>query len=308
MINRLLIRIKTLQILYNYYRVKNMSVDGAISTLKRALDASYQLYFFLCGLPLEISDIAEQRLEKEQEKFIKDLELIDLYSHLSQNKLVEIIRRDTNFVEEYDQLSHQMMTRGLVDYIQSLTNDATNYIRDKKSEVDWDDLTSIRSAWRSFFGEFTQDSLFTELLEETNTYLNDDIPIVYSFVPKVINAISDEKNYSDVLKPAYANEDDSSFGTTLLEKSITNGAEYREIISRYFKNWDKERVSEMDYLILQLAVTEAIHFPTIATRVTINEYLNLAHHYSTPNSYTFINGILHELFTDLKKEGKILGE
>lgn len=285
-----------------------MSLNGAITTLQKALDASYQLYFFLCGLPLEISDIAEQRLEKEQEKFIKDLELINLYSHLSHNKLVDAIRCDAKFTEEFYAISHQMMTRGLIDYVQSLTTNTINFIKEEKNKINWEELSSIRIAWRSFFGELTQDQLFAELLEETNTYLNDDIPIVYSFVPKVINAISDEKSISDILKPAYANKEDADFGTTLLEKAITNGEEYRGIISRYFKNWDKDRVSEMDYLILQLAMTEAIHFPTIATRVTINEYLNLAHHYSTPNSYTFINGILHELFTDLKKEGRILGD
>lgn len=309
MINRLLIRIKTLQILYNYYRVEGMSMNSAIGTLRKALDHSYKLYIYLCGIPLDIANIAEDRLEREKEKFLKDTEVINILEHLSDNKLVNIIKSDETSCEERQQIASLLQTRGLEDYLQTLTTSAVSYIQDVEKPINWDDFSEIRSIWRGFYGEkILQNEVFSELIEETSTYLNDDIGIVFTFVTKAFNAISEEKTFSEVLKPPFVNEADEDFGPILIEQSIINGDDYRELISNYFKNWDKERVSEMDYIIMQLALTEAIHFPTIATRITINEYLNLAHYYSAPNSYTFINGILHELFTDLKKEGRIMGE
>lgn len=309
MINRLLIRIKTLQILYNYYRVEGMSVNGAIDTLRKALDHSYQLYLYLCGLPLELAHIAEVRLAKEEDKFLKDLDLINLYGHLSDNKFVNVIKNDELFCAEHEKRSNLMTSRALSDFYQTLTTNAATYIREKEEPIHWDDLLDIRLSWRNFYGEYIlQNELFTDLIEEISTYLNDDISTIFTFVTKVFNAISEEKHFSEILKPAFASDDDQDFGPTLLRNAIEHGTEYRELISKYFKNWDKERVSEIDYIIMQLALTEAIQFPTIATRVTINEYLNLAHYYSAANSHIFINGILHELFSDLKEQGRILGE
>lgn len=145
-------------------------------------------------------------------------------------------------------------------------------------------------------------------MEDLSGYLNDDIGIVFSFVTKAFNALDAGKPFASIRRPDYASEVEQEFGPELMENAVVNGDEYREEISHYFRNWDKERVSEMDYLILQLALAEALTFPLIPTTVTINEYLNLAHVYGTHNSHSFINGILHEMFGNLKQEGRILGE
>lgn len=309
MINRLLIRIKTLQILYNYHRVKGMSINGAIGTLRKALDHSYHLYLYLCGLPLDVAQIAEQKLMREEEKFLRDEKLIEDLQLLINNPIVNIIKKDSAYIDARARISAPFETREIKDYLQNLTTKAIAFTKEHEHPAKVETLSSTRQLWRNFYGEEVLHSLFfVELIEETSTYLNDDIPIVFTFVTKAFNAISENKSYLEILKPPYSSEEDEDFGPTLLELAIQHEHEYRDLISKYFNNWDKERVSDIDYIILQLAVTEAIHFPTIATKVTINEYLNLAHHYSSQNSHTFINGILHELFSALKAEGKILGE
>ncbi|MBR8785469.1 Transcription antitermination protein NusB [Porphyromonas levii] len=306
MINRLLIRIKVLQVLYNYYQVKGMGIPGAIGLLRYALEQSYQLYIYLTGLPYDLKEAAEFRLLKEEEKFNKDAQTIRLLKHIINNPITQIIGSDDDYLAEREPA--KVTTHGIDSFINNLLNKLIER-RGEKTSIDWKDLSEVRKAWRNFYGEeILQSDLFTELLEDSNTFRNDDIAIIFTFVTKAYNSISDEKPYSKHLKPQYSSEEDEDFGPVLLEQAIVHGDEYRERISKYFKNWDKERVSEMDYIIMQLAVTEAIHFPQIATRVTINEYLNMAHYYSSENSYTFINGILHELFTELKAEGKILGE
>lgn len=305
MINRLLIRIKVLQILYNYYRVEGMGIPGAIGLLRYALEQSYRLYFYLVGIPLDLAEKAEQRLLVEEEKFHKDESVIKLLKHMVSNPLVDVIAADEAYKEERERIAPT--SAGFSDFYSSLLLKALS--REELKTLDWTQLPEVRKAWRSFYGdEILQSELYHDLLEDTNTFLNDDIGIVFTFVTKAYNGLKSDVPFSDQLKPAFASEEDEDFGPVLIEQAILNGSEYRDLISKYFKNWDKERVSEMDYIIMQLAVTEAVHFPLIPTRVTINEYLNLAHYYSSPNSNSYINGILHELFGDLKKEGRIVGE
>ncbi|CQB86728.1 transcription antitermination protein NusB [Chlamydia trachomatis] len=305
MINRLLIRIKVLQVLYNYYQVKHMGIPGAIGLLRYALDQSYNLYLYLTGLPYDLKDAASFRLVKEEEKFGKDETIVKLLNHIIDNPITQIISSDS----EYIQARNQAFTpsHSVEDFIKKLLNMLIEQ-REELLQIDWDNFDEVKKAWRAFYGEnILQNNLFSDILEETDTFRNDDIAIVFTFVTKVFNGLSEKKPYFDQLRPTYSSEEDEDFGPTLLEHAIVHGEEYRELISNYFKNWDKERVSEIDYIILQLAVSEAIKFPTIDTTVILNEYLNLAHYYSSEISHTFINGILHELFTDLKKEGKILG-
>lgn len=305
MINRLLIRIKVLQVLYNYYQVKHIGIPGAIGLLRYALDQSYNLYLYLTGLPYDLKEAAAFRLAKEEDKFGKDESVVKLLNHIIDNPVTQVIGSDLDYIQAREQAFTP--NHSVEDFIKKLLNTLIDQ-REELLLINWDNFDEVKKAWRAFYGEnILQSDLFADILEETDTFRNDDIAIVFTFVTKVYNGLSEKKAYSEQLRPPYASEDDEDFGPTLLEHAIVHGEEYRELLSKYFKNWDKERVSEIDYIILQLAVSEAIKFPTIDTSIILNEYLNLAHYYSSDISHTFINGILHELFTDLKNEGKILG-
>lgn len=305
MINRTLIRIKVLQVLYNYYLVSGMGLSGAIALLQYALDQSYQLYVYLTSLPLQLSELAQIRLAKEEDKHVRDEATIALLKHIVQNPITEVMSSDPLYLKKLE--SATIDNNRVTDFLNQLIQKAINN-KEELLEADWNSLTEIKKVWRRFYGdEIVSSELFYDVLEDSNTFRNDDIGIVFTFVTKVFNGISKDKPFSEQLKPAYASAEDMDFGPALLEGAIIDGSEQRELLSKYFKNWDKERTSEMDYIIMQLAVTEATKFPQIPTKITINEYLNLAHYYSSEVSHIFINGILHELFTDLKKEGKILG-
>lgn len=301
MINRTLIRIKTLQVLYNYYKTDNKTVESATHLLEYALDSSYQLYIYLTGLPIELSQAAEEKKAREMEKFQPDREAVLLLQHFIQNPLLDHITADSDYMELWTEARLKLRVGNtLEEYYEQVLNQIIKSC--KEQPIVWDSYDEVRKLWRQVYGEtLKSDALFQDLLQERNTFLNDDIEIIFSFVTKVFNATTDDAPYSSKIRPAYSDEEDRLFGHGLLHQAITYGSEYRDLISKYFKNWDRDRVSEIDYLILQLAVAETKRFPTIATTVTINEYLNLAHAYSAPHSYSFINGILHELFKDIKE-------
>jgi N utilization substance protein B len=78
-----------------------------------------------------------------------------------------------------------------------------------------------------------------------------------------------------------------------------------ELIKPKLKNWDAERVAIIDLILLKMGVAELLYFPTIPTKVTINEYIEIAKNYSTPQSGQFVNGVLDNLLKELVSANKI---
>lgn len=301
MINRLIIRIKVLQLLYNYYKVDGLSKGRILEILDEAIKASYRLYITLCGLPLELAFACEARLAVEEEKFVRDENTISLLRNLLNNPLLEYIRSDESFMQRY----YEGMYAGR--NLDTFHHTVLNYIiQDEHSlcrTTDWNDFESVRLAWRHLYGKYYMTPRFEDVLQELSSYLNDDILVIFSFVKKVYNQITPELEYNSMVRPMYRNPMDAEFGKTLLLDAIEKGNEYRDIISQYLRNWDRDRVSEIDFIIMQLALTEYRCYPRTIPPVIINEYLDFAHYYSTPKSNVYINGILNELFADhLKKD------
>jgi N utilization substance protein B len=100
-------------------------------------------------------------------------------------------------------------------------------------------------------------------------------------------------------------EDDLDFAKKLLVKTLLNNEVLVKEIEGKTPNWDKDRIADVDAILLKMAICELLNFPSIPERVTINEYLEIAKEYSTPKSSIFINGILDNLVKDYRAEGKL---
>lgn len=95
------------------------------------------------------------------------------------------------------------------------------------------------------------------------------------------------------------------YAQDLLLAVIDKEPQCLELITPRLTNWDKERVAMIDMLLLRMGVCEFLYFPTIPTKVTINEYIDVAKQYSTPQSGQFVNGVLDNILKDLVKEDKV---
>ncbi len=95
------------------------------------------------------------------------------------------------------------------------------------------------------------------------------------------------------------------FAKNLLQSVIDKKEYASDLIKARLKNWDLERIAVLDMVVMQMGVCEFLYFPTIPTKVTINEYIDLAKDYSTTQSGQFVNGILDGIHKDLLKEDKI---
>ena len=92
----------------------------------------------------------------------------------------------------------------------------------------------------------------------------------------------------------------------LLKIVISKSSELHNEIKGKTPNWDPERIAFIDKVILRTAIAELLYFKDIPTKVTLNEYLEIAKDYSTPNSNNFVNGVLDKLLKDFKNENRLM--
>ena len=144
--------------------------------------------------------------------------------------------------------------------------------------------------------------LLNHLFEEKNIHWADDTFGAFSMVSRTF------ENFTGVLKlvPLYKDkEDDTQFISTLFRKTIAGDKEYDKLIDEKTKNWELERIASMDVLLMKMALAEFMHVNNVPVKVSLNEYIDISKEYSTPNSKTFINGVLDKIIADLKRENKI---
>jgi N utilization substance protein B len=147
--------------------------------------------------------------------------------------------------------------------------------------------------------------LFQDNLEELSIFWNDDLDLMASMVIKTIKTIKEDDEDFELLPLWRDDEDDKQFLEVLFSKSLTQAEENEAYVTEAAANWELERIALMDRILMKMALAEARNFPSIPLKVTLNEYIELSKYYSTPKSHGFINGILDELFSKLKKDGTI---
>jgi N utilization substance protein B len=306
MISRRIIRTKVLQVLYAYYSSEERSINNTEKELFFCIHKSYDLYHYLFALVIDIADYAGNRIELKRNKhqpthddlhpntkfisnlFIQQLrENRQLTAYLNQTKLSWVNHADL-IKELYLILTESEMYQ---EYINSQTR---SYMEDRKF---------IEKIFNKIF--LVSEELY-EVLEEQSIYWNDDIEFVISVIIKTIKRFNEFSDSNQRLMPLYKDEEDREFARDLLRKSVINHDELQSLIKIHSSNWDVDRIAFMDILMMQLAITEFLYFPSIPTKVTMNEYIELSKFYSTEKSRNFINGILDKTLKDLKKEGKII--
>ena len=305
MINRILIRIRVIQIVYAWYQNRDKDLNQVERELLLGLQKSYDLYYYLLQLMIEITDLHEERVNTKKNKFLPTHEDLNPNMHLINNQFIRQLRNNTMFVSYTANRPmswelNQNFVKGLLDKIIE-SNTYKEYTELTKPTYNDD-----KEFWRKSFKSFIhRNEALDDILEDESIFWNDDIEIVQSFVLKTIKQFNKTAAENFSLLPMFNDEDDKDYATTLLRETLANGQEYREMIAKNADNWDFERIAFMDVVIMQVAVAELYKFESIPIRVTLNEYIDLAKSYSTPKSSTFINGVLDAIVAELKKDKTI---
>ncbi len=305
MINRNLIRIRVVQLVYAWYQNTNKDLRNAEKELLFGLQKSYDLYYFLLLLMVELTDSYQNRVETKRNKFLPTEEDLHPNTHLIDNKFIVQLRENRQFRKQLAERpmsweSNEAFIKNLLDEI--LSSDTYQEYTAIVSPTYEED----QEFWRKTFKQFIYlDEELDDILEDECIYWNDDVEIVQTFVMKTIKRFSAGNGDDQPLLPMFKDEEDKEYALKLLHNSILDEKKYRGLIEKHTEKWDFDRIAFMDLIIMQVALSEIFTFESIPTNVTLNEYIEIAKSYSTPKSGTFINGILDAIVQEIKKEKRI---
>jgi N utilization substance protein B len=96
-------------------------------------------------------------------------------------------------------------------------------------------------------------------------------------------------------------EDVRGFAEDLFRTATDRTAEIDGLIERHAEHWRMDRMATVDRNVLRSAVAELMNFPSTPRAVVINEALEIARKFSSPESVQFINGVLDSIGRDLQK-------
>ena len=307
MINRELIRLKVVQLVYAYYRNDGKTIETAQKELLFSLGKAYELYEYLLLLLVKVYELAVKKEEALRQRAQKGAAVLDgsvearlaanaLLKQLAENKALQAYRENKKDWIEEEAFVKQLFTTFTESEVFKLYLDKEDFSYEADREL-------VRKLYKTYI---CHNEDFDDLIEEHSLYWNDDKFIIDSFVLKTIKRFTQESTPDQPLLPDYASDDDREFAIRLFQQSIRSEEETRTIISNGSKNWEINRLAFMDLIIMQIALTEIMAFPTIPVNVTFNEYLNIAKAYSTPRSAGYINGMLDHMVKWLRKQNKIL--
>jgi N utilization substance protein B len=296
-----------MQSVYSFSLGKERKLDEELKFFKQSVFQSFDLYLLLLALLKALENyLGEQRQTYDTHKIKKEQKYFAL-KKLSQNKILAFISSHT---ELENQLKNKKFIRWDLEFV-FLKDLVQDIIESQKFKdyfaIDNPSLKQEQQFIVSCFKEHIAPSvyLFNYLEDHQLTWI-DDLPVVNTFLLKILKQLDVDKPKSLLFPKRIENIEDLEFGVELLEKTLGKEEELAAELEGKTPNWEADRIAQLDRVILKIAIVELLYFPSIPERVTINEYLEIAKDYSTPNSNNFINGVLDKLVREYKANKRMI--
>lgn len=308
MLNRRHIRVKVMQSIYAMHQNSSDSLEKEEKFLFFSLENSLDLYLIMLSCLIEIKKTEALFLEKSSKKHLSTSEERNPNFKFTNNLVLK-------FLEESNSLSIALENRKInnwelhSDYIQILLtaikeSDLYAKYMSNNGNTFEEDKQFVLSVFEDLIAP--NEKLY-EYLEDNKLTWIDDIPLVNTHIVKQLSALKIPKESDDFkIAKLFKDTEDKEFVTNLFRKTVLNEIDFAKEFADKTPNWDSERIAEIDTIILKMAICEFLKFPSIPTKVTINEYLEIAKEYSTPKSSIFINGILDNLVKEFQANEKLV--
>ncbi|MDO5497191.1 MAG: transcription antitermination protein NusB [Alistipes sp.] len=305
MISRRLLRIKAVKALYAHLKSESDSLMASEKTLVASIDKTYDLYVQMLSLIVEVAHYAEQRQEIAKQKKMPTFEDLNPNRKFVDNAVVKLIENG-DAVNDYTEL-HKLSWSNYPELIKTL------YLQLEQSEYYQRYMSSEEHSFKEdlalvtefYTRELEESEMLEEVLDEQSILWNDDLGFALTLVVRTLSNL--RASHSDVkLLPKFKSEEDLEFVKELFAKAAVNYNANVELIEKFTRNWDVERIAFMDIVIMATAIAELTSFASIPVKVTLDEYIEIAKYYSTASSGTFINGVLDKVVSTLNEEGKIV--
>ena len=314
MLNRRILRIKAYKVLYGSVIAEGTSLAQAEAQLEQACEATRDLYVYMLSIIPALTQVAKDRIDAAKSKLRPTEEDLNPNMKFAENGMARLIAEDVDLnkllaKKKYSWAQYDILLKKVMTSVASKEYFA-QYMESSERSLTED----CRLFTKIFEEEFDDNQDLEMILEEKSMHWVDDLPYALSWCCRSLKDFADGKSWS--LLPLYQSEmkkgenveSDKLFVRRLLQSSYAGYEKYSAMVAEAVSGWEKERLFLSDVVLVVMGLAEAVSFPTIPVKVTINEYVELAKYYGTPKSRAFVNGLLDRLVQNLVNEGSVAKE
>ena len=304
MLSRRHLRTRVMQVLYSYLHSSEKDSAALEKEIFRGIERSYDLYLTQLLLLKELAGEEERYYVDAPSKHLQKESPI--LSHLSSNIVLNHLNEDVDFSSLIEKRSiswqndHDIVKK--VFHQLRSTQEYRDYVtvQDHDAESDIDFITWL------YKNVISDSEALQNSMEEKNIWWAESLDLINSMVIKTIRVSHPSKKGKLSLMPILREEEeDKEFLKKLFLETIRNDSYFSKLIAEKTKNWDVDRIAQMDVILMKMALSEILNFPAIPVKVSINEYIDMSKEFSTPKSRVFINGVLDSIVKELNSEGGI---
>jgi N utilization substance protein B len=296
-----------MQCIYALIQSKDGSLEKQEKFLKLSIENMYTLYLVMLSLLQEVQIFAASQVAISSKKYIENE--TDDYPNKEKfinNKVLLQIAKNSFLKDEFEhrKLENWYLNEEYVKLIYKAITESDaykKYMQTPTSTYD-EDKNLIKILFEQIIAP--NDKIYDYFEDDKLTWV-DDIPIINTYILKQLKKVKEDSDPEFFLPELLKDEEDMRYAKQLLAKTLIKNAELEKEIEGKTPNWDKDRIADIDAILLKMAICELLNFPSIPEKVTINEFLEIAKEYSTPKSSIFINGILDKLVKEYRVEGKL---
>lgn len=271
-----------------------------------SIENMYNLYLLLLSLLIEVQNRAEEDIQKKQKKHLATAEDKNPNRKFVNNEILLQLKENIQLRNQLEahKINHWNLDSEYVDVIfKAITSSElyTSYLQTRTSDFR-EDKEFIVDIFKDVVAP--NDKLY-EYIEDKNLTWLDDLPTVNTTILKLLRKAKANNPDNYFVPKLYKDAEDKQFAIDLFKKTLLNKTSLNKEIELKTQNWDADRIANIDFVLMQMAICELKNFPSIPVKVTINEYLEIAKEYSTPKSSVFINGILDKLVKEFEENGTL---
>ena len=300
MISRRNIRVKVMQTIYTVTTLeKEVKPGEPQKILQEHFEQTRSLLIYLIYFLSEVARYAETDAHQKAAKHLPTTEDLNVNTKISNNEVLVKMMSDPALKEQFTKekpgniADKELLRKIYINLVNS--SEYRSYIN--RSERD---KTEEKKIFEFILNDLLlANETFVSHTEENFSNWDDDGELVVQLLVAYLQKPG-SYNFKQMMSA-----DKEQFAKDLLQTVLEKGEHLQSLIIPKLKNWDPERIALLDMIMMKMGVAEFLYFETIPPKVTINEYIDLAKDYSTPQSGQFVNGILDNIHKELLSQGKL---
>lgn len=304
MINRRHIRVKVMQSVYALLTSNSDNLVKEEKFLVTSIDKMYDLYVLMLDILPRLQMVAKEQIDISKNKFFPTEENLKPNTKFIDNKVFALIEQSISFqtYKEDNGIDNWHLEEKYIRTIYDNLIQSALYKKymDSSSTSFKKDISFIVNLYSDFIAP---NEKLADYYEDLNISWVDDIPFINTWVVKTLQSLKENKTL--VIGNIYKDVDDKQFVSDLFRKVVLNHTSFEKEIENKTPNWETDRIADLDMILIKMGICEFLNFPSIPTKATINEYIEIAKDYSTGKSSFFINGVLDKVCKDFEKNKRL---